>query len=334
MGEATKSSMSETSNIAEIARTVAKDIFSVFGWKTVGPKDHDFDCTLAEKHAKRTHPSDIVFWYEDPYANQKVFLNTDLKSWKKDTFSKPKIRGEIASLCQAVECANVSSQWAQLFADSTSTFQVHGLLFLFNHDNALEADVSRMLADYEPDSFSLPRNYRVFVLTPETILYLASVANDIRASCGGGLLPGLEKFKFYYPDLVEVRPKSNERTVATAEVLCGPWQVLRFHTPQSSKAQIGYFVYYRGKGASEDEFKYLIDFFFRYQLLGDNEMISVRMPFAEDRAKAVFERAKDSYAADFYSMPEFRDRLNRITFERIQRISLSLSPTDEAIENG
>src|ERR1043165_5667636 len=93
--------MSETSNIAEIARIVAKDIFGVFGWNTIGPKDHDFSCALHAEHGKTTHPADVVFWYEDPYVNQKIFLNTDLKSWKKETFGKPKIRGEITSLCQS-----------------------------------------------------------------------------------------------------------------------------------------------------------------------------------------------------------------------------------------
>ena len=63
-------------------------------------------------------------------------------------------------------------------------------------------------------------------------------------------------------------------------------------------------------------------------------MISVRMPFAVDQAKAVFTRAKDSYAADFFSLREFRERLDRITFERIQRVRLDLSPTDDAIANG
>ena len=141
--------MSETSNIAETARKVAKDIFGVFGWHTIGPKDHDFSCARPDEHEKKTHPSDVVFWYEDPYANQKIFLNTDLKSWKKETFAKPKIRGEITSLCQSVECANISPAWTELFGDNTTAFQYHGLLFLFNHDGALESDVARMLADYD-----------------------------------------------------------------------------------------------------------------------------------------------------------------------------------------
>jgi hypothetical protein len=248
--------MSETSNIAEIARKVAKDIFGVFGWQTIGPKDHDFTCVQPDKHEKRTHPSDVVFWYEDPYANQKVFLNTDLKSWKKDTFSKPKIRGEIASLCQATECANISPQWTELFGDSTTAFQVHGLLFLFNRDSALESNVSRILGDYRADDFSLPKNYRVFVFTPETIVYLAAVANDIRVSCGEGSLPGLEKFKFYYPDLVDVRPKSNERTVAKGYAISKMVWTVR------ETANIGDVVElmaeFRGEGSSE----------FRYDVIG------------------------------------------------------------------
>jgi hypothetical protein len=328
--------LSETSNIAEIGRKVANDIFDVFGWKPVGPKDHNFDCATPREHERPTHPSDVVFWYEDPYTNQKIYLNTDLKSWKRDTFTKSKIRGDLISLCQAVECANTSPSWAALYGDNTTSYQVHGLLFLFNRDGLLETDVSRMLAEYEPDAFVLPTQKRIFVFTPQTIIYLAAVANDIKVSCGTGDLPGLQRFKFYYPDLVDVRPRSNERTVATAEMLGGPWQVLRYsgNSGKTSRYQVGYYVYYRGRGDSEDEYKYLIDFFFRYQLLGDDEIISLRMPFASQEAKAVFMRAKDSYAAEFFNIREFRERLERITFERIQVVSLDLSPTDEGIPNG
>jgi len=328
--------LSETSNIAEIGRKVANEIFSVFGWKTTGPKDHNFECARPDDHEKDTHPSDVVFWYEDPYANQKIFLNTDLKSWKKETFSKPKIRGEIARLCQAVDCAGTSPSWMTLFGDSNTNFEVHGLLFLFNRDGALETSVSRMLADYESESFTLPKHQRVFVFTPETVNYIAAVANDIKVSCGEGDLPGLRKLNFYYPDLVEIRPRSHNRNVATAEVLGGPWQVLRYNDKfgAARHRQVGYYVYYRGKGSSEDEYKYLIDFFFRYQLLGDDEVISIRMPFANEHAKAVFTRAKDSYASEFFNLKEFRERLDRITFERIPLIKLDLSPTDDAIPNG
>lgn len=329
--------MSETSEIAEIARVVAKDIFGVFGWQSVGPKDHDFDCVSQEAHERRTHPSDIVFWYDDPYENQKIFLNTDLKSWKAATFSKAKVRGELTSLCQATECANVSRSWGELYGDSNSRYKVHGLLFLFNHDRAYDGILARILGDYDAECFGLPKSSRVFVFTPNTIVYLAAVANDIVNSRGRGELPQNDGARFYYPDLVDVHPKSNERHVATAEVLCSPWQVLRYITPPASptgRAQVGYLVYYRGKGATEDEFKYLIDYFFRYQLLGDDETICVRMPYADDNAAAIFARAKDGYADEFYGLQEFRQRLNRITFKRIPVVTLDLKPTDGGMTDG
>ena len=50
------------------------------------------------------------------------------------------------------------------------------------------------------------------------------------------------------------------------------------------------------------------------------------MPFAHQDAAAHFERAKDDYAAEFFSLKEFRIRLNRITFDPITTIIKRFSP--------
>ena len=51
---------------------------------------------------------------------------------------------------------------------------------------------------------------------------------------------------------------------------------------------------------------------------GVRELVAGKRKWASsltvEQAKAVFTRAKDSYAADFFSIRAFRDRLDRITF--------------------
>lgn len=102
--------MSETGNIEDLAKIVAKDIFSWFKWQQAGLKDVNWDC-VQDHHKKKTHPSDTVFSYIHPYTGDRIFLNTDLKSYAEGTIKPAAIRKAIQSLAMSVECANVSQDW-------------------------------------------------------------------------------------------------------------------------------------------------------------------------------------------------------------------------------
>jgi hypothetical protein len=89
--------MAETENIARMAAKVSDEVFTVFGWQTKGPINQNWTCST-EAHGKATHPSDVVFWYDDPYSTARVFINTDLKSYAATSISKAAVAGAVSSL--------------------------------------------------------------------------------------------------------------------------------------------------------------------------------------------------------------------------------------------
>ena len=86
--------MAETSNIAQMAEKVSKEIFSEFFWDKVGSIDTNWNCCQQKKHNKTTHPTDIVFRYEDPYEQKYINVNYDLKSYAKGSINTTTIRME------------------------------------------------------------------------------------------------------------------------------------------------------------------------------------------------------------------------------------------------
>jgi hypothetical protein len=80
--------MPETGNTSEMARKLAVDMFGVFGWRDAGAHDQDWECvTRAHGPKGKTHPSDVVFQYDDPYESKRIYVNTDLKSYAKGTIT-------------------------------------------------------------------------------------------------------------------------------------------------------------------------------------------------------------------------------------------------------
>lgn len=328
--------MPETSNIAEMARKVADEIFSAFGWQAVPPFDQNWACATRDAHKVQTHPSDAVFFYEDPYRDRRVYINLDLKSYAKGTINSRSVREALKSLAKSTECANTSQGWRELYGTS-DTYRVIGGLFIYNHDDEYDQDFSGMISDIDPVKLNLPAQDQMVVFGPKEVAYLATVANDIHVSRGKRILPAENQCSFYYPDLIGVRPKTNNRDAASLEMLTSPWQIIRYFPQQGSRTTTSsraYFFYYRGLGDTVDEFKYLIDFAFRYQLLGEDEEISLRMPFGGNTAAALFERAKEEYAHDFYGLPEFRQRLARFTFTSVTSVIKQFSTVQIGMRDG
>jgi len=328
--------MAETSKIAIMANKVSEEIFGEFGWNRKGPEDQNWPCVAKEAHEVQTHPSDVVYWYEDPYVDAKLFFNVDLKSYAVGSLQKAQIRGAVMNLCKSTDCANVSSEWGANYGDVQSNYRCHGLLFVYNHDGEYDGDFQKLLESTDVKEAPLEEPNRVFVLNPGTVNYLATIANDLRVARGTRMLPlDRRDYSFYYPDLICPRPKMSNQPCASVEVLLGPWQIVRCMKSAEQtggRLQVHYLVYYRGDGSSVDEFKYLFDAFFRFQMLGDEERISVRMPFAHERAHVHFDEAKDAYTADFFGLREFRARLNRIQFDPITSIVKQYSKIDLGME--
>ena len=49
-----------------------------------------------------THPTDVVFYYDEPYSNHRTYINCDLKSYAANTIQKGEVRKAVQSLARAL----------------------------------------------------------------------------------------------------------------------------------------------------------------------------------------------------------------------------------------
>jgi hypothetical protein len=73
--------MAETTNIAKMAEILSQDLFGDFLWQHTGPTNTNWPCEEQELHKAKTHPSDVVFYYDNPYRLSRTYVNCDLKSY-------------------------------------------------------------------------------------------------------------------------------------------------------------------------------------------------------------------------------------------------------------
>ena len=285
-----------------MAEKVAEEIFGEFGWIRVGPVNQNWLCTT-EKHERKTHPSDVVFYYDDPYNPERVFWNVDLKSYAAGTITKSKLADAVGALAQSVECANVSAGWQQLYGDDENNWRCDGMLFVYNHDGEFDRSFGSIVDGMDPTLFRLPPKRRLALIGPEDVSYMVNVAHDFVLLRGRKLLPAdAAATEFWYPDLVRPKKRTQARSALTIEALTGPWITLHV-PPQYNEGRRKYVVYYREKGDTVEEFQYLIDSFFRFQMLAvDGDEIEVRLVQPLPAAVSNFEKAKTRIGTTLYGL--------------------------------
>lgn len=329
----------ENQNIATMAEKVSKEIFEVFGWVQVGPKNQNWACVEHEKHDRKrskTHPSDVVFRYEDPWSGRQIYVTSDLKSYATGTIAQQPIAGALRNLSRSAECANKSETFQRLYVNANLQHHIIGMLFVYNHDGGYDNDFSKVLEDINPSQADVEPSTHVGVIGPKRVIYLNTVAKDILiAQSRKGELGPDAHCDFFYPNLQTVRFAKTTSPVANLETLLRPWFVIRYAKPTVGVSHPGFFVYYDGSGNSVDEFQYLLDYLFKYQIATDNAHISIRMAFACPEAAALFQKAKDNYAEDYWpianvSPEQVRRRMANIHLHTIT----SLVPRFSDIELG
>lgn len=65
--------MAETADIAAMAERLSGELFAEFFWKRTGPMNENWACERPEHHKVKTHPSDVVFYYDEPYTQQRTY---------------------------------------------------------------------------------------------------------------------------------------------------------------------------------------------------------------------------------------------------------------------
>lgn len=331
----------ETANIADVAKMVFKDIFKIFKWVDVGCYDENFLCHKEKEHSGKTsgkgfkyeHPSDCVFYYFDPYKNQRIYHQVDLKSYAAKTITKDKIYEAIFSLAKTIDCARGSKPWQDKYIHGSVSHSVRGMLFIYNHDGEFDKDFYGHLNQVKMDKIPLKKGQIIHVIDPLRIKYLCSVVADIKHLSYENEIP--KDYSFFYPDLFLHKSSGDDDSYpATVELLTAPYMILKFNNfgfekdGEYIKNSSGYVVYYNKDGSTHNEFMYLLDSLSRFQLINSKETIKIRVAHhsPSENLMANYKRAKETYLED-WGLDEFkRVCLDRIEFGLVQNSIPNYSP--------
>lgn len=325
--------MGETANIAAIAEKLSAELFSEFFWRRTGPMNENWACEKQEHHKVKSHPSDVVFYYDEPYAKQRTYINCDLKSYAKSSITTPALRGAVESLAKQVACAEISEEWRDKYIHNGVTPAVSGLLFVYNHDGEYDKDFRQHLkAVQQSAKLDLPRGSKLVVLGPEDIFWLDNVRYEIcqmrGRRNGAPPLPDPEHCKYFYPQLVRRKNlQLDHAKAATLEMLTSRLIVMEYSKP-SAPDQRGFLLFYRGKGAYSEEFTYLFDYLRHFQLLQENTDIEIKLLDASPLAPAMFQKAVQTYVdglSNGDTKSPLAERVAAITYKRIMGVQTRFS---------
>jgi hypothetical protein len=313
-GNAYQTVMAETENIKRMADDLAARLFPSFGWERFPIGDKNWLCEHEADHKAKTHSTDAVFWYQDPYQEKKIYIIADLKSYAEASIQASNLVGDLASLCDTVDCANRGSSWSDVYVPETVTdYEVHGMLFVFNHDGKYTRDFTQsVLMGFDPAKLRIRGNEKIVVLGPQDIVFLASVQNDIAVELDKRNRPAP---RFWHPDLVSERPSREADRVVTIEEMLGRWIGVESINGDIETRHI----YTELDGASAKEYEYLIDMLFRRRLVTERSEVKLCMPRSVENAQKNFEAAKIAYVEAHATA---KDRLKQITRREVPVISL------------
>jgi hypothetical protein len=305
--------MAETSAISKMAAKLSSELFQAFLWSSTGPRDQNWLCLQPDQHKKKTHPTDVVFYYDEPYSQTRTYINCDLKSYAKDSISPGAIHSALKSLALAISCAEQSAEWRERYTHDGFSPAICGLLFLYNHDGQYDTNFKELFRTIKFDDIKVPSGSKLFVLGPLDIEWLDNVHYEINQMRGTGKLAPPENCRFYYPHLVLKKNVQMESArAATLEMLTSPWLTLLAEPAESSNKTA--IVFYRDRGETTEEFLYLLDYLMHYQLITIGTTIH-------------------EYIENYQGGRETADRLRSIELSRINRIHTSFSEIEIGMES-
>jgi hypothetical protein len=323
--------MAETANIAKIAEKLSNELFSEFLWARSGPVNSNWTCEDQKKHKGKTHPSDVVFFYDEPYAKTRTYVNCDLKSYSKSSIKAQVVISAIESLARAVTCAEKSEEWRKLYIHNHVSPEICGLLFVYNHDGEYDKDFSSYLSALKHDKLDLPKGSKIIVLGPADIFWLDNVRLDITLLRGQGKVPDKQKCRFHYPHLVQrANLQLQSARAANLEMLTAPWIILE-HGYES--VDHGFIIYYRRNGDDVGEFLYLIDYLKHYQLLQPSVKIVIKTLTASAIAHPTFNKAVQQYSDECGSDTPIATLLHAISFESMTKIVSTFSDIELGMQH-
>jgi hypothetical protein len=316
--------LAETDNIAQLAGLVSTDLFARFFWRTTGSWNQNWPCETQRHKPRRTHPSDVVFYYDEPYALRRIYLNCDLKSYASGSITGGAILSALEDLAESLTCMEISDTWHKMYIhDGYSPF-LCGLLFVYNHDGDYDKNFDHVLSSIKHEKISVPKASQIVILGPQQIRWLDNVRYEIVYMRGNKELPDEQHCRFEYPNLVrKIKVQVEIAKAATVDMLTGPWITLSYDSINGKRP--GFLVFYRGKGESTEEFLYLIDYLMHYQMIKVELDIKVRTLEPDPNAAAFFERAITEYTEKYRGGEEIAALLRGIDYKQINQVHRSFS---------
>ena len=347
--------MAETSPIAKIAEILSVDLFKTFFWQTNEIYDQNWPCEDPDGHIfpitesqgsdgeaepkrkrktqppKKTHPSDVVFYYDEPYRTIRTYVNCDLKSYAAGSISPAKILAALQDLAAALKCAEISEAFRNRFIHDNVNAEIVGLLFIYNHDEVYDKDFDRILSSVNHEKLDLPAGSRIVVMGPSDIQWLNNVHSEIRSMRGNEELPMPHLCRFYYPNLV--RKKNVQDTAAASiEMLMGSWIVMKYRMNDEGREDV--IVFYRGRGELTQEFLHLIDYLMYHNLIDQGISVKIRTLDPDPVSAAVFQKAIGDYIEAFKGGPDIEKRLKAIEYKQISKIKVNFSLVELGMKHG
>jgi hypothetical protein len=303
--------MAETNNIARVAELVSNTLFARYLWRTTGGWNQNWPCEDSRHAPRKTHPSDVVFYYDEPYTVRRTYVNCDLKSYASNTITAGAVLSALETLAQAISCIELSDEWRKMYIHDGYIPAISGLLFIYNHDGEYDKNFDHILAQVKHEKFQIPRGTQIAILGPRQIQWLDNVRYEMVYMRGIGELPDESSCRFEYPNLVRKKKlQVRQARAATIEMLLGPWITLGYDG--FGERRPGYVVFHVGKGDSAEEFLYLIDYLMHYQMVRPGIDIRVRTLDPDPNSAALFNRAIDEYTENFHGGEEIASLLRGI----------------------
>lgn len=302
-----------------MAERLSQELFNEFLWQRTGTANVNWSCETPE-HGLKTHPSDVVFYYDEPYSSIRTFINCDLKSYGVGSINGGSVRKAIDDLAKSLRCAEKSQEWQAKYIHKGVISEIVGLLFIFNHDGVYDKNFASLLASVRHEKLDIPKGSKIFVLGPADVFWLNNVSYEITHLRGKSELPPQDECRFYYPHLVQKKNiQLDHAKAATLEMLTGPWITLTYNDAKSPGKK-KFLIFYRRRGDKEEEFMYLIDYFMNYQMLDETSEIHVKALDADINSNAIFDRAISAYVEECEGSPDIKQRLSSIKYSRMNKV--------------
>lgn len=341
--------VAETKNIDAVAGLISAKIFRELKWESGKYTDFNWPCCtdthLKHNQKEKTHPTDVVFFYKDPYTDIYQYIQTDLKSYSKATITDSqygKLQTTIKSLAQQVDCSVRNPEWKRFFLNEiTEKFQVHGMLFIYNHDNEYDKELLVNLSSILNSELKFPSDSYLFILDPVTIRFLLSVTEDINKRRNYEVfhgqvnellwekIPAWDKCGFFYPDKHNKISSKDRLLPASLEMITSGMLFFQYShdfiiDKNGSKITNKILnIYWKEDISKQEQFVFLIEYIFNYQLLNQFDKIFIVTPFSP--SSSVYLRDAITTYSNLYSFT--LDKLNRLR-EQLHNISIDITTSN------